>query len=368
MAAEVYFADLNARKPQDNKVNKIKKLFERAGFADLIDENDLTAIKIHFGERGNDGFINPIFVRPVVDKIKEAGGKPFATDTNTLYKGERKNSVDHLVTATEHGFVYSVIGAPIIIADGMLSKNISDVEINQKHFKTVKIARDIENADSMIVMSHFKGHNLAGFGGALKNLAMGCAPRVGKMQEHSMRPKVDKEFCTGCQTCFMNCPEDAIQMINRKAQIDVRKCIGCGECMQVCPEDAIGVNWKTEVKGFMERMTEYAYGAIKNKKDKVGFINFVMKVTPDCDCAPWSDAPIVPDIGILASKDPIALDKACYDLVNNQHGFEGSQLKSNFEPGKDKFVGMREDSQGYIQISYGEEMGIGTIDYNLIKI
>ena len=193
MASEVYFADLRARNPEENTISKIQKLFDKAGFAELLGEGDLTAIKIHFGEYGNDGYINPVFVRQVVEKIRTAGAKPFVTDTNTLYSGSRHNAVDHLTTAIEHGFDYSVVRAPLIISDGLKSQNAADIDIEQKHFKSVKIGSDIAAADSMIVMSHFKGHIVAGFGGAIKNLAMGCAPAAGKKDQHfSTSPHVQK--------------------------------------------------------------------------------------------------------------------------------------------------------------------------------
>lgn len=368
MSSKVYFSNFRSTNIKENKISKIKNLFEKAEFNNFIKENDLTAVKTHFGERGNDAFINPIFIRQIVDKIKEAKGKPFITDTNTLYKGYRSNAVDHLITAIEHGFNYSVVGAPLIISDGLKSKAIKEIEINKKHFKKVKIALDIANSDSMIVVSHFKGHQLAGFGGAIKNLAMGCSPAVGKMQQHSMRPKVDKKFCIGCRTCLENCPVEAIRMNDLRAIINKEICIGCGECMQVCPVNAIVVNWETDIQDFVERMTEYAYGAIKGKENKVGYINFVTNVTPDCDCVPWSDAPIVPDVGFLASKDPVALDKACLDLVNNQVGFKDSDLKHNHEKGKDKFKGIKDNMKGDVQLTYGEKIGLGNQEYDLIEI
>jgi len=368
MASNVYFANLRARSVNDNKINKIKRLFEAAGLGDLISENDLTAIKLHFGERGSDGFINPVFVRQIVDKIKHAGGKPFVTDTNTLYYGERHNAVDHMITAIEHGFNYAVIGAPIIISDGIKSHNITEVEINRKHFSKVKIASDIVNADSMIVMSHFKGHELAGFGGAVKNLAMGCAPAKGKRDQHSPRPFVLVENCRACSRCVKICPAKAIKIESKNARIDKNHCIGCCECLSICPFRVIEIDWTTEIVPFMERMTEYAFGAATTKQNKIGYINFLMNITPDCDCLPFSDSAIVPDIGILASKDPIAIDKASYDLVNKQIGFDNSTLSCNHESGYDKFKGMRNYTEGFVQIEYGEKIGLGSTDYNLIEI
>ncbi|MCX7920787.1 MAG: DUF362 domain-containing protein [Clostridia bacterium] len=368
MASDVYFVNLRARSDRENKVSKIQKLFENAAFKGLVSKDDLTAIKLHFGERGNEGYINPVFVRQVVDKIKAAGAKPFVTDTNTLYSGSRHNAVDHAVTAIEHGFDYAVVGAPVIIADGLMGENIKKVAINQKHFKEAKIAGSIAGADSMIVMSHFKGHEMAGFGGAIKNLAMGCAPAAGKKDQHSTRQTVNVQKCIGCGKCVEICPEAAAVVKDKKAFIDTEKCIGCGECMTVCPTKAITVDWYTEIPEFLEKMTEYAYAAIKGKENRVGYINFLVNITPDCDCASWSDAPIVPDIGILASKDPVAIDKASYDLVNAQLGFKNSLLTCNHEQGEDKFRGIREEIDGLIQINYAEEIGIGSTKYNLIEI
>lgn len=368
MASKVYFANLKARGINQNKISKIKRLFDAAGFSSFISEDDLTAIKLHFGERGNDGFINPVFVRSVVDKIRECKAKPFLTDTNTLYFGERHNAVDHLKVAIEHGFDFSVAGAPLIIADGLKSTNIHEVEINQKHFKKVKIAGDIYNADSMIVLSHFKGHELAGFGGAVKNLAMGCAPAAGKRDQHSPRPDVIEGTCVGCGQCISVCPEGVIVIAEGKAKIDSEKCIGCCDCIARCALRAIEINWETEVAPFMEKMTEYALGATVGKEKKIGYINFLLNITPDCDCFPWSDAPIVPDIGFLASTDPIALDKASYDLVNRQAGYQNTKLCCNHDPGQDKFKGIRDYTEGFIQISYGEQIGIGTQEYELIEI
>ncbi|MGA1821791.1 MAG: DUF362 domain-containing protein [Thermoplasmatota archaeon] len=368
MASEVYFADLKARNTGSNKASKIGKLFDRAGFSDLIKKDDLTAVKIHFGEMGGDAFINPIFVRPVVDRIKESGGRPFLTDTNTLYKGSRHNSVDHIETAVLHGFDYAVVGAPIIIADGLTGKNLVNVKMAGKHFGSLRIAGDIHRADSMIVMSHFKGHEMAGFGGAIKNLAMGCATAYGKMDQHSARPKVAAARCIGCGECLDICPVDAPHIEGGKSFIVREKCIGCGECMTVCPADAIGLDWESEIDPFMERMVEYAYGAVDGKRDRCGYINFLLKISPDCDCFSWSDHPIVPDIGILASRDPVAIDRASYDLVNSSQGFLDTKLKKNHEPGKDKFKGMREKTNGYLQITYAEELGMGSSDYDLVRI
>ncbi|MCH3964428.1 MAG: DUF362 domain-containing protein [Clostridium sp.] len=370
MKSDVYFANLRARSKKQNKVNKIRKLFERAGFKGLLNRGDLTAVKIHFGELGSDGYINPVFVRQVVDKIKESNAKPFLTDSNTLYSGSRANAVDHANTAALHGFNHSVVDAPVIIADGLKGENVKEVHIGKKHFKNTRIAGAIAEADSMIVMSHFKGHEMAGFGGAIKNLAMGCANPRGKKDQHSVRPGVNTDKCIGCGKCSEVCPKAAIAMEDKKSSIDKMKCVGCGECMTVCPVKAIESGGEMESKIFTEKLTEYAYGAVMGKEDKVGYINFVINVTPDCDCVPWSDTPIVPDIGILASKDPVALDTACYDLVNNAAALANTMLCDghDHEDCSDKFKNLRGNTYGYVQLSYGEEIGLGTRNYNLIEI
>lgn len=369
--SDVFFTNLRSRSENQNKLAKIEKLFDRAGFKEFIKADDMTAVKIHFGELGNDTFISPVYVRKVIDKIKNLGAKPFLTDTNTLYSGSRHNAVDHLETAIMHGFGYEVTGAPLIIADGLMGENSTEVEINKNHFKKVKIASTIVKADNMIVLSHVKGHEMAGFGGAIKNLAMGCAPAVGKRDQHSPRPVTNDEKCVGCGKCIKVCPQTAIELYNRKSKIDRNKCIGCGECMTVCPKKAFDLDWDTEITEFTERLTEYAYGAVKCNQNHIGFINFLMNITPDCDCCAWSDASMVPDIGILASKDPVAIDQASCDLINKQVILKNTYLdecsKKNSDE-HDKFKIIHNNTRGTIQLSYGEKIGLGCREYNLIEI
>lgn len=372
MKSKVYFYNMRAKRRSENIINKVGRLFDAAGFKNAISKDDLVAVKIHFGEKGNNAYINPIYVRQVVDKIKSCGGKPFLTDSNTLYKGARSNAVDHLVTAIENGFAYAVVNAPLVIADGIVSKDSMEVEIRKKHFESVKISSNIYYADAMIVMSHFKAHEVAGFGGAIKNLAMGCAPAAGKQQQHSTLKPVVGENCRACQSCLRNCPEQAISMVDGVAYIDPEKCIGCGECISMCYYRVIKPQWETDMDAFTERMTEYAYGAYKTKKEnKIAFINFVMNITPLCDCTPWSDAPLVPDVGILASFDPVAIDKASFDLVNSQAGLAASALgdaNSGLAPGEDKFKAVHPKTNGLIQLEYGEKLDMGSGDYELVEL
>jgi hypothetical protein len=369
MKSKVYFADIRVRKAEENKINKIKKLFDMTGFNDFIKEEDLVAIKVHVGDRGNDAYVNPIFVRAIVDKIKEIGAKSFITDTNTLYSGSRYNAVEHILTAIEHGFNHLVVNAPFIVADGLKGKNFVEIEIDKRHFKRVKIASDIFHTDSMIVVTHFKGHGMTGFGGAIKNLGMGCASQEGKEEQHSgAKPIINVKICIGCQKCVSVCPKSAISMRNEKANIDYNLCTGCGQCIVNCPVSAIDFDWKKGIPVFIERVVEYACGAIKNKSNRVGYFNFLIDIVPDCDCIPWSDASIVPDIGILASDDPVAIDKASYDLVNRERGFRNSFLKKNFEQGRDKFKGIWEKVDATIQFRYGEKIGLGNEEYELIEV
>lgn len=402
MVENVYFADLRSRCDLENKGNKIVNLFQRAGFEDLFGKNDITAIKVHFGERGNDSYVSPVMIRYIVDKIKQMGSKTFVTDTNTLYYGSRHDSASHLETAILNGFDYSVLGAPIIISDGLSSKNERNIPINQQHFEKVKIAGDICDSTAMMVVSHFKGHGMSGFGGALKNLAMGCATISGKLEQHECAKPVIGDNCTGCGICIDSCPEECMGMETSKkvnnpnpnhtptrnpnfrgnlqdntrtsinsseiAVIDYESCIACMNCFDACKNEAIDLDWEKDIPIFIERMMEYALGATKGKENKIAYINFLINITPDCDCVPWSDAPLVPDIGILASKDPVALDSASYDLVNQQIGIKSSLLDKNFNKGEDKFKGVWEGVDGTKQLEYAEKLGMGKRKYNIIKI
>lgn len=371
-ASRVFFADIRATRTKDSKIKKIERLFKAAGFADFYKKDDLTAIKVHFGERGNDTFLSPVFARTVVQLIQSGGAKPFLTDTNTLYRGQRHNAVDHLNLALEHGFSFATVLAPLIIADGLSGHDFSEVAIKKKHFAKVKIASAITRADSLMVLSHFKGHAMAGFGGSIKNLAMGCTPGRGKREQHSASFFISPEKCTHCGECVAHCPEKAIKWEStegkKHAFIMREKCIGCGECMTLCNYGAVDLDWETGIQDFTERMVEYAYGAHKLFKGKAAYFNFLINVTPECDCASWSDSPIVPDIGILASTDPVALDKACFDLVNAQAGLHNSQLSCNHGQGEDKFKGAAPTTMGEIQFQYAEEIGMGSTKYELIDV
>ncbi|MDW7673449.1 MAG: DUF362 domain-containing protein [Bacillota bacterium] len=365
---EVYFVNLRATSKNDSLLAKLEKALQKANIKEKISEDDLTAIKLHFGELGNTTYLRPVFFRKVVEQIKNYGGKPYLTDTNTLYVGSRANAVDHLNTAIANGFGYDSVNAPLIIADGLTGKNFIEVEINKKHCKKVKLAGDIVNAQSIVAVSHFKGHMLTGFGGTLKNLAMGGASRGGKQVMHSsLLPEVT-EACIGCATCQEWCPANAIEMVDDKAVIAPDICMGCGECPVSCPIRAIKIQWADTTSNVQERIAEYAYGLLKGKENKAIFINFLTDVTPDCDCVGWSDRPIVPDIGILVATDPVAIDQASVDLVNQQQGFVDSALGKNHAPGEDKFRGVHQKIDWSVQLAHGQAIGLGSRSYKLIQI
>jgi uncharacterized Fe-S center protein len=366
VGSDVYFAGLRARDPGQSTVAKIQKLFDAAGLGACIEPGAPSAIKIHFGEEGNDSYINPVFARQVVEKVREYGGKPFLTDSNTLYRGSRANAVDHITTAIRNGFSFATVGAPLIIADGLHGKFYREIQVDKKHFNRVLISGVIAEVNSLFVLTHFKGHEVAGFGGAIKNLAMGCAPPAGKQEQHTAHPMNVEGRCIGCGKCMLVCPSEAVSLEDGKGTIHRERCIGCFECMTICPENAIDIDWETEVPKFTERIVEYAFGAVKGKK--AGYISFLTRITPDCDCVPWSDASVVPDIGILASTDPVAIDAASYDLVNRQLGLHDSFLNSNYREGEDKFKGMRHLTDGYLQVRYAEKIGLGSAVYQLREI
>ena len=368
MKSVVYFADLRT-KASENLVGKVKRLLDAVDLAAKVKKSALVAVKLHFGEAGNTAYVRPVFVRKIVDTIKEVGGHPFLTDANTLYVGSRSNSVAHLTTAIRNGFTYAVVDAPLIIADGLRGGNETAVTLNLKRFKRVYIGSEIVRADTIVSVAHFKGHELSGFGGTIKNLGMGCASRKGKLAQHStVSPKVKRKKCEGCGECVEYCAQKAISLIDEKAKIDRKKCVGCGECIVICPNQAIQIQWNQAIPVFLENMVEYTAGVLKGKKGSATFLNFITQVSPACDCYAHNDAPIVPDIGIVASNDPVAIDQASADLVNQAEGLKSSCLTTNFEPGKDKFRAIYPNVDWEIQLEYAQTIGLGTRDYELVSI
>lgn len=366
MPSKVYFA--SARAERSTQEAKVAELFKKAGLRKLVSEDDLVAVKLHFGEGDNPNTVRPGFVRAVVEEIAERGGKPFLTDANTIYRGSRSNAVDHLETAIRHGYGYETVGAPIVIGDGLRGHAFREIPFEGKYYDRVKLAAEILDADSMICLTHAKVHGMFGLGGALKNLGMGCGSRGGKQMMHAVvRPQPNPERCTGCRICARWCPADAISYKKKKAVIDKDKCIGCGECVVVCPHGAIAIDWG-DAHGCQERTVEFAAAMTKELGGKVGHMSFVLRVTPGCDCMGNPGLSFVPDVGILASRDPVAIDACAIDLINKAPGIEGSAAEKALAPGEDKFKEICPDVDWSVQLSYAEELGLGTREYELVEV
>ena len=367
MSATVYFAPMRS-KMKRSMVTRAGALLGRAGLSDAIAADDLVAVKLHFGEQGNTGFVHPIYLREVVRRVREAGGKPFLTDANTLYRGQRFNAVEHLACAVHNGFSFATVEAPLIIADGLDGRDAFDVPVSGRHFESVRIGAAAVHADAMVVVTHVKGHEATGFGGALKNVGMGLGCRSAKQRMHAdFRPEVTAETCTACKRCVQWCPVGAIAIgPDRVAVVDYEVCYGCGECVASCPYGAIATQWATDAGMLQEKIVEHAAGALAGKDGKVVYLSFVTAVSPDCDCWGFTDAPVVPDIGVLASDDIVAIEQASYDLVTQAAGLAGSRGQ-DLGAGEDKFTALT-GVDGTRAIAYAEEIGLGTRDYDLVAV
>ncbi|MBF0541509.1 MAG: DUF362 domain-containing protein [Nitrospirae bacterium] len=353
--SNVYFSSLKNSK-MTSPLEKISRLFERCAPSKMFSKGDLIAIKVHFGELGNTSFLRPIFLRPIIETLKSLETKPFLTDTNTLYIGMRTNSVDHFHNAMLNGFGYSTLQVPVIIADGLRGEQSVSIQVSQELLESVSIASEIAHSDGMVVVSHFKGHEVSGFGGAIKNMSMGCASRQGKLQMHSVtRPVVDVSICSACGKCQDNCQSKAID-IEKTAFISTR-CVGCSRCIAVCPEKAIGHNWDESASNIQKKMIEYASGTIKALNSRLIFINILTSISPACDCYKGNDAPITGDLGFMASLDPIAIDRASYEMVINS-----TPHKS------DPFREIYDYLDPEVQFRHAKKIGLGNADYNLIDI
>ena len=369
MASKVFFTDMRT-KPGNNMLDKLGHVIEKAGIGKMDLKDKMVALKIHFGEPGNLSYIRPNYVAHIVDRVKKMGGKPFLTDCNTLYYGRRANAVDHLEAAMENGFNRIAVGCDVIIADGLTGADAREIEINQKLVEKAKIGTAIADADVFISINHFKGHEQTGFGGAMKNIGMGCGSRKGKLEMHSAsKPKMDQENCVSCGMCIKNCPEKAISYNeHRKAQIDYEKCIGCGQCVASCHYGAAYAVYDQAAEILNEKIAEYTLAVLKGKQHF--HINFMMNISPDCDCWGCNDQAIVPDVGIAASTDPIALDRACVDLVNAAPEIEKSKIGDNgqLQAGEDKFVHVHPDVHWKDGLLHAEEIGVGSQKYELITV
>lgn len=353
----VWYVRVEGKDSPEARCKKLRLLIKGSGIFDGIGRNEFTCIKLHFGEKNNTGHIRPELVKEAARAVSDKTKNAFLSDTNVLYKNSgRTNSVDHLKTAYEHGFSIEKIGIPVIISDGILGREYTDIDIGKKHFKSVKIARDIAECDRIVALTHVTGHMYTGLGGAIKNLGMGCASRRGKYEQHSGAiPTVEREFCVACGACVENCPGGCIEMAEGKPRISSESCIGCGECVVVCRTKAINIKWSEKLENLQEKMVEYAYGAIKAVKKKAVFVSFILKVTRNCDCIAEDEPAIVEDVGILASWDPVAIDKAAVDLINKKGG---SDILGEANP----------ITRWKAQIEYAEKIGLGRASYTLKEL
>lgn len=352
MKSKVYFIPVTASDDSKAVKEKIKTLIKKSGVLDFITRGDKVTAKIHFGEEGNTGFVNPEFAGVICREIKAKGGQVCLSDANVLYKGRRKDSDEHLKLALGHGFTKDVTGVDIVIPDDTKEEDIIEVVIDQKYIKTAKMGRLFLECDSLMCITHFKGHMLTGFGGSIKNLGMGCATRQGKLAQHnSLAPTVYVENCVACGACVAVCPAGALTVTD-KVSLDLKKCIGCANCVGVCPTFTLFVDF-TAGTAVQEKMAEYAYAILRDKKNKKGFINFATNINKECDCWGQENPRIAPDVGIFASSDPVAVDRASYDMVNKVCG-------------KDIFKSVNPDQDGNIQLAHAEKLGLGTQEYELI--
>lgn len=367
--AKVYFTNLRTH-ARESQLDKLKRLIRHAGIEQIDFENKFVAIKIHFGELGNLSFLRPNYARAVADVVKELGGKPFLTDCNTLYVGSRKNALEHIDTAYQNGFTPYATGCQIIIADGLKGNDEVEVPVvGGEYVKNAKIGRAVMDADVFISLTHFKGHEEAGFGGCLKNIGMGCGSRAGKMEQHNAgKPHVKQKLCIGCGQCRKICAHGAPIITDGKAAIDHDRCVGCGRCIAVCPKNAVQINWDETTTNLNRKIAEYTKAVVDGRP--CFHISLVIDVSPNCDCRPENDMPIVPNVGMFASFDPVALDMACVDAVNAQTPLRGSAADDGegHVHEHDHFRRIHPDTDWRRCLEHGEKIGIGVRDYELIKI
>lgn len=369
--SKVYFTNLRTN-ASCNLLDKMERVVKRAGIAGIDFEKQFVAIKIHFGEPGNLAYIRPNYAARMANLLRSFGARPFLTDCNTLYSGRRANAVDHLRSAMENGFNPISAQCDVIIGDGLKGTDYREIEVNGAYCKAPKIGSAIADADIIVSMTHFKGHEQAGFGGVLKNLGMGCASRGGKMELHAAsQPQIDTEQCTGCNICIKNCAHDAIHLNStRKAEIDYAKCVGCGQCVALCQYDGAVMGAGDTSENMNCKIAEYTQAVLK---DKPHFhVSFIMNVSPECDCWHTNDAAVIPDLGIAASFDPVALDKACVDMVTNAPILPNNRLADKHPhehlEGEDKFHHMHPDTNWRAGLEHAEKLGIGTMQYELITV
>lgn len=397
--AKVFFTDFRTEANGDGLPTKLKKLIKAAGIGQIEMEGKFAAIKMHFGELGNVSFLRPNYAKAVADVVKELGGKPYLTDCNTLYPGKRKNALEHLECAWENGFSPLSTGCPILIGDGL--KGTDDITVPVKggeYVKEAKIGRAVMDADVFISLTHFKGHEMTGFGGTIKNIGMGSGSRAGKKEQHSSgKPYISESNCTGCRVCQKECANDALvfDKAARKMTVNQDNCVGCARCLGACNFDAIAFRNDNAGKDLNCRMAEYTKAVVDGRPNF--HISLIVDVSPYCDCHAENDAPILPDIGMFASFDPLALDQACVDACLKAAPLPGSLLYDNMtkaglagqdchhdhkdhahgcdhhghhghHSGHDYFTLTTPESEWRSCLDHAEKIGLGSREYELIVL
>ncbi len=355
MGERVYFIQVRDKEDPSSMAKKVKYLYEKSGAGDKFDSGDFIAVKTHIGEHTNTTFVHPLLVKAIIDKLKQGGAVPFLAETSTLYRGKRSNAIDHITLANEHGFGFEKLKVPFIMADGLFGDAEVSVDIKGKHYSQVNIASEIAKVQGLMVISHFKGHIVCGFGGAIKNVGMGLAARKGKLRQHSvMSPEINQDTCTACEDCIKWCPQDTISLVDGKAYINKKNCIGCGECLAVCKYGAVLFDWKRESRSLQEMMAEHVAGVTKAVAGRVFYFNFLINITKDCDC--MNGGRIVSrDIGIVASSDIVAVEKASCDIFRKLNREEIQAFTyPNVNP--------------LIQIEHAQAIGLGSMDYELVEV
>ena len=365
--SKVYYTNMRTTL-NENLLQKLERLVKQAGMLDQIDfSNKFTAIKLHFGEPGNLSYLRANYSKVLVDLIRLQGGRVFLTDCNTLYVGRRKNALDHLDSAYEDGYNPFATGCHVIIGDGLKGTDDVLVPVNGDYVKEAKIGRAVMDADIIISLTHFKGHEAAGFGGTLKNIGMGCGSRAGKMEMHnSGKPHVVTEQCIGCGVCEKQCAHGAITVQSGNALIDNTKCVGCGRCIGTCPMDAVEADNDEANNILNKKIAEYVLAVLQGRPHF--HISLVIDVSPYCDCHSENDIPIVPDVGLFASFDPVALDLACVDAVNRQPVIADSKLGRSGHLIGDYFTNTHPDTDWKASIDHAVKLGLGSREYELITI
>ena len=371
----VYFTDFRTKAFGDGLPNKLRKLIRRAGIERLNMDGKFVAIKMHFGELGNISYLRPNYARAVVDVVKELGGKPFLTDCNTMYPGSRKNALEHLYCAWENGFTPLTVGCPILIGDGLKGKDDIEVPVaGGEYVRAAKIGRAIMDADVFISLTHFKGHEMTGFGGTIKNIGMGCGSRAGKTEQHSNgQPTINPEACRGCRRCQRECANGGLEFDEaaRRMRVNTKNCVGCGRCLGACNFDAISFGDNAALTELNCRMAEYTKAVVDGRPNF--HISLVVDVSPNCDCHCENDAPILPNLGMFASFDPLALDQACVDACLAAAPLPNSQLSDHmaekgFIDHHDHFKNSTPESEWRSCLEHAEKIGLGSREYELVVV